>query len=1078
MACPVPRFRAPQEYPLPVQTTATWVGTWESIVQNQSPALSRAIASFRELEPTNPPFFAHWGPPIAHLLKGAYKEEALEILNLLWSLSLYSPFIERLTKTVEEFINDPSWLVSHLGILLAFYKEDEGRCEIEKIITCPSLNNRDCFKALSEGYLKSFAMHLGRFAMSFSCSSHSCTDQAMKTELARKLSISLLDEMGIINRGATNFWLKFIPKLGSQLPELYKKQLCCLLKSLLQDQELIDLLQDIGPPRKSHESLVHLSLRTRSDVQLTQLHSRQAALSALLTFPRQSGIYCFSYAPIIALLQQDPKSILVHLKSMIETGRVTMEKIARNQKVRIEVDHTIHCPFETLAASKNELLEIPFVQKALSAIGLPSQPDDDDGQDEVTTARSLICQRIASQSWSFEKQQLALNTAYTTLSSNFQNHLLSTLIHSMVYFSDNHLDRDIGSKKLSIHSWSCFEFLPSSELQAALLPLSEPFKMELEARLFIRRVDSLNHTDTIAEMRDDANIGQWGRIQWINENNAMVLVQTWEELNHLFYRLAVKVLDRFKSASPSIDWSFQDSALKFWESNLISIERELASSTRAVSSARGSEYPHPLEQSQNCVINLGGGSAPTLLKDFIQKPISQVPIPDEEIQSEICKVAEVLGQIILSQPANAAPVTVLNMQQRAFGPSHVSNLLPYNHSFKKLYASSPKAYLQTAILEPGKIRSLQLFSNEQKAVLKEKIQEALAEEIQNEAVEAFSHEIETPTDISKLWRSKEILRPHLDFLDAHLFLFCCDVLKKTNILNLAEKNHLDQCFQSQIPPELRPMARSTLLQLPDLTMTRLEELWAQTPLLAPFLPFFAIWGAPFMQKGWESMKLSMLQKNLLIQSMIPHLPLEISKELALELMDPTALSISTLWKRSPSLKRSLPTLQILLNESVEMISWHQWEEALKKLIPTLSSEDFPMPPEDLFKYLIGGMVKTQEKYSQETGFSTKYGLTLLKGAEVIQNQLLKINGHWEYNRTLDHLCSLLSFPAHILLADQNYETNSELWLGFKYGNLIDPITYYSSDNNGQIEKLLGDLIIDRLCILEKTAPSPNLGLRV
>lgn len=153
-------------------------------------------------------------------------------------------------------------------------------------------------------------------------------------------------------------------------------------------------LDGIGAPigqDNPAQDIVRKTLGLLADAEITEIHARQAALSALLGNIRQAKTgSCFATSLAIHTIKNDPSRTLSELKQLIETGKMTVLSIMNNTRWKVpisrgtstdEVKQSIRLDGDGMlvqASRRKVLKEIPFhemppVTAALTAMGIPKR---------------------------------------------------------------------------------------------------------------------------------------------------------------------------------------------------------------------------------------------------------------------------------------------------------------------------------------------------------------------------------------------------------------------------------------------------------------------------------------------------------------------------------------------------------------------------------------------------------------------------------------------------------------------------------------------------------------------------------
>ena len=171
------------------------------------------------------------------------------------------------------------------------------------------------------------------------------------------------------------------------------KHLLKTLKLLEDDPLLRTKLESIGKPKPDNPAtgLIRATLGLAPDVEVTEVHARQAALAAMASELRQNDVgSCFGTSVAIHIHNRQPGKMLDDLKEMIETGKVTrdvpglgpiaMEVPQQMSRAELETRKMKTAPDGTMSQVDGKpltppalLADAPPVQAALTALGLPAE---------------------------------------------------------------------------------------------------------------------------------------------------------------------------------------------------------------------------------------------------------------------------------------------------------------------------------------------------------------------------------------------------------------------------------------------------------------------------------------------------------------------------------------------------------------------------------------------------------------------------------------------------------------------------------------------------------------------------------
>jgi hypothetical protein len=174
---------------------------------------------------------------------------------------------------------------------------------------------------------------------------------ARNTEMARSLAVSIVKEDGSLALGGDPLWadMPFAPTdevsaargalEGADVAALApSKHASAMLKRLVTDKKLQDTLNSIKKPDPANPAcaMVRATLGLPADVEVTEVHARQAAVSALLSQLRQNDVgSCFATAIAIEAQAKKPDVFLEDMKSLLETGKVVRQRTKLDSKVKL-----------------------------------------------------------------------------------------------------------------------------------------------------------------------------------------------------------------------------------------------------------------------------------------------------------------------------------------------------------------------------------------------------------------------------------------------------------------------------------------------------------------------------------------------------------------------------------------------------------------------------------------------------------------------------------------------------------------------------------------------------------------------
>lgn len=156
-------------------------------------------------------------------------------------------------------------------------------------------------------------------------------DGAIRNVLrSRMLATLIVDEKGEILR-------ELIPELidcltkhlyslgpGRQFESQAQEQILSVVKLVHTNKDALILLKQVGKPYQNPiaEAIIRNTLLLPSNVIVTDAHARQAVLSALLCYLRQSVGSCFGTAPSIIIHDEQPLQFLKDMIEILGTGRL------------------------------------------------------------------------------------------------------------------------------------------------------------------------------------------------------------------------------------------------------------------------------------------------------------------------------------------------------------------------------------------------------------------------------------------------------------------------------------------------------------------------------------------------------------------------------------------------------------------------------------------------------------------------------------------------------------------------------------------------------------------------------------
>ncbi|MBS0626474.1 MAG: hypothetical protein JSS32_10540 [Verrucomicrobia bacterium] len=1026
------------------------------------PSNSQSVNNFHHLELVNPLFFKKWGPLLNYYFN-ASPEEGKEILQYLWSLDkrLNQPIYEQqIFAFMEEYKSQPRLVASFLGNLLSFC-----RTSAQNPLPCLEYTNKgskETFEYLFNQQLDFFKFYLESFIKSIPGCSSEMKELATATELGRLLAKGLLDDRGCVNKQAVSLWLEYLPYQFGYIPEMYKKQIEVVLLALLHDPEMTRLLESIGTPCLEKRTDIHLQLQKQKQISLDETHSREAALSALLTYPRQEGGDCYLYAPVIALLQHDPKYILRHLKTLIEHGEV----VTPSGHI-LTARSLYNCRYSFQKLSIQELEESSPVLFAMDDIGVGKMIFPQLTRGQTITPFDLVCHFSPSK----EERRTALNR----ISSFFQNHLLTSLCQHIRGFSDN-FSYIKGPKSTLVNLFSEFKFLTNGrpELEPIFAPLAPFMKKILERAIFIARSNDIKDLVAISQATN-INLetlldGCWGLITYPNAAGESGTIYSWQELQSFLFQIGVQALKKLKAAHPQLDVTPLELVFATWQDDPSPFEKALKDFATVAAQYREGPHLPDLANSPIPIFFLAGGLCEEIVTDFFQIPLCTQNVQTNAPLFELARITETLAREIPPNPNPVSPPVVLCCSSNGEG-GHAFNLLPYNYSLKKWWAHPSLTPFANATLMEGKghILSLTPIAGQKRDCLIEAVQKTVPYPLSRTALAPFII-VNTPEEIILQWSQNPRLAPH--------FAQLAEALNKYSAALYFHHIPLTQTQKSILIQQLRAVlfeseeAALLIQSLPNATMGQIEAEWSRHPRLVPFTGILPTLFAPFIHDH-RQVALSHEAKNHFIGNM----PAEIRGDLALGLTPATPSSLVECWEKEPELEPYLNQLQIELNRAVEWVDWSQWICAIPKLMIPLIMDGLPCTPNEIHEQLVLACEREQKRLIDTSSSTETTGMSFSRGARVLQEALNEIQGKWEYNQILDYLSDILKFPGQILLADLNY-SSCQLWIGYQYGQKKIKVQYFNKNSDGTTRSIENSTTIERLHIIGGHSSQQPQGLRV
>lgn len=147
---------------------------------------------------------------------------------------------------------------------------------------------------------------------------------------ARLLAAFLINDQGELDQARLKEAIAYLKEHGYPLgcfqeyEAPFQKHFIKVLQTLQENREAFNLLRGMGKPLQYPyaEQLIRDSILLPRDAQVTDAHSRRAALSAWLCSLRQGVGSCFATAPAILIQGEQPLRFLADLKELLNLGRL------------------------------------------------------------------------------------------------------------------------------------------------------------------------------------------------------------------------------------------------------------------------------------------------------------------------------------------------------------------------------------------------------------------------------------------------------------------------------------------------------------------------------------------------------------------------------------------------------------------------------------------------------------------------------------------------------------------------------------------------------------------------------------
>ena len=230
---------------------------------------------------------------------------------------------------------------------------------------------------------------------------------ARNMEVARNIADRLINDEGELD--AVGLFMNDPDKLAAALGVApNSKQVVRALKKLRDEPQLAEKLASVGKPNAKNPAcrMIRSSLGLKPGEEVTEVHARKAALSAMLAELRQSDVgSCYATSTAIRVHDGDPGRMLDDMKELIETGKLTRNIQKDGKTVTIEVPISVGVSSAALekkaiVAADGTLAQVdgedvdppqhisgtPPVAAALSALGIAA----DKQQETVDTALGAL----------------------------------------------------------------------------------------------------------------------------------------------------------------------------------------------------------------------------------------------------------------------------------------------------------------------------------------------------------------------------------------------------------------------------------------------------------------------------------------------------------------------------------------------------------------------------------------------------------------------------------------------------------------------------------------------------------------
>jgi hypothetical protein len=196
---------------------------------------------------------------------------------------------------------------------------------------------------------------------------------ARNTEMARSVALRVVREDGTLALESPALWadMPFAPSdevsaarsdlEGADVAALASsKHVAAMLKRIGTDKKLQAIIGGIKKPDPANPAcaMVRATLGLPVDVEVTEVHARQAAISALLSQLRQNDVgSCFATAIAIEAQAKKPDVFLEDMKNLLETGKIVRQRTQLDRKIKLK-------------RTDPDVADTPGLRAALGAMGI------------------------------------------------------------------------------------------------------------------------------------------------------------------------------------------------------------------------------------------------------------------------------------------------------------------------------------------------------------------------------------------------------------------------------------------------------------------------------------------------------------------------------------------------------------------------------------------------------------------------------------------------------------------------------------------------------------------------------------